>query len=403
MQYRDSLWDNSEPDYAPCITYSKGIYPRWKAPKKYIDAGYQFKGIKLDGRKGDGNDLARAEKCREYTRDMVRWWNGEEANRIDTDTWIYLIARYKDDDFSPMNTNVKANTRLGYLQQLKIVEDVWGDVNVASCDFESLMTVKLAMENKGRSRDYIKRHFDTMKRVAKYGKVLRHQGAIQALMSIEGVKVGGSPSRNVNPTREQVMQVVAEADARGMAAFACGLLIQYEYALRAVDVRGHWLPADQAEGGIQWKGRRWQDGLTWDMFDGQITQFSKVISKTAKSLPEPYTFSLDQNPEIRDRLMKLPNAGRAGPVLVNTTTGMPYDQMTWTRTWARLRDAIGLPKELKCMDLRAGAISEAEAAGATMVQLRDAGQHKNQGTTQRYIRNRSNNAQKVVELRKAAK
>ena len=76
-----------------------------------------------------------------------------------------------------------------------------------------------------------------------------------------------------------------------------------------------WVKAAPQQGGVRDGGQIWVDGLTWDMFDRDVTCFTKVISKTRKSLTEPYTFSLTHTPEIRQRLLSIPKDQRTGPVI----------------------------------------------------------------------------------------
>lgn len=383
------LWDNSDPDYAPCITYS-GKYPRWKAPARYVKAGYRYKGERLEGVKGDNLHQARAARCVALTRDMVRWMDGELSSGPKHGTWAYVISRYRGDDLSPMNDgSIKANTREGYVQQLDRLEQVWGDVDLDGTNFAMVKAVIKAMQDKGRSVDFIKRHVDTLRRVCRFGKAYEIPGCMRILSILEEVKVQTPAARNVIPTRDQVYAIIEEADRRNMHGFALGIMIQFEFSLRPVDVRGQWLKTDD--------GKRWQDGLTWDMFDRELSGFSKVISKTKRSMPEPYWFDLTALPDIQKRLAAMPT--RVGPVIVSRDN-VPYEKTAWSRTWARLRDNLGLPKEIQCMDLRAGGITEAQQAGATQTQLRNAAQHKSIKTTDRYMRARSDDANKVVTLRR---
>ncbi|MBC7181879.1 MAG: recombinase, partial [Roseovarius sp.] len=180
-----------------------------------------------------------------------------------------------------------------------------------------------------------------------------------------------------------------------------GILMQFEFTLRAVDVRGQWLETHEHEGGIIRNGKRWQDGLTWDMFDADLKGFSKVISKTAKSLPEPYRFDLTPLPEIRSRLRMLRQENPVGPVILSMRAGgLPYTASGWSQAWARLRKAAGLPKNIWMMDIRAGAVTEAKSLGVDPFALRDAAQHASVSTTNRYSRNRSEGANQIVQLRR---
>lgn len=143
-------------------------------------------------------------------------------------------------------------------------------------------------------------------------------------------------------------------------------------------------------------GLRWQDGLTWDMIASDLSGFEKVISKTSRSNPDPMTFALTD--ELRSRLRMLGEGRKFGPVIVSRT-GMPYERQAWGRTFSRIRDRLGLPKEITLMDTRAGAITEAKSMGADPYALRDAAQHSNVATTDRYARGRSESADKIVQLR----
>ncbi|AZV78972.1 hypothetical protein EBB79_14565 [Parasedimentitalea marina] len=137
-----------------------------------------------------------------------------------------------------------------------------------------------------------------------------------------------------------------------MEHYALGIMIQYEFALRAVDVRGQWLETDETEGGVIRNGKRRQDGLTWDRFDVGLTTMTKLISKTRKSLPAPYEFNLTAIPEIQSQLLNIRPNGRMGPViLAQRGGGFPYTSSGWSQSWTRLRKQEGLPNELWMMDL----------------------------------------------------
>lgn len=171
--------------------------------------------------------------------------------------------------------------------------------------------------------------------------------------------------------------------------------------LRSVDVRGQWLETEGKEGGIIRDGQRWQDGLTWDMIDPGLTSFEKVISKTARSNPEPMRFIL--TPELSSRIRLPSNGNRIGPAITSERYGEPYSRYSWARTFRRIRNHLNLPKELTIMDTRVGGITEAGRVGADPVSIRDAAGHASISTTDRHMRGRAGNAAKVVNLRNAAR
>jgi hypothetical protein len=104
---------------------------------------------------------------------------------------------------------------------------------------------------------------------------------------------------------------------------AVGVLMQYWFGLRAVDVRGQFID------GV------WADGLTSEMIDPERLCFEKVISKTAKSLNEAYHFDLTNTPNIQRQLIDiyvgLPEEDRTGPVTVLPRIRKPFTQSGWTQ------------------------------------------------------------------------
>jgi len=404
--YKNALHDGSDPLYAPGISWSgknpDRQYAQWKPPARYKKAGYSVASVKLDppGHKNDEHQPARALRCRELTKDMLKWFEEQDKPKVDPTTWKYLIARYQTDEYSPFQ-EVKPNTREGYIQQLQKLEDVIGHTKISAMNYEAIKTLQKAMEKKGRTVAFIHRFFNTLRRVANYGKALKIQPAREVAETLSEMRFQNSAARQVAPTREQVYAIIAAADAEGAKAFALGIMMQYEFALRAVDVRGQWLRTDELEGGIIRNGKRWQDGLTWDMIDHDLNRMEKLISKTAKSLPEPYSFDLTGTPEIRQRLADIRPENPVGPVIVSPRSGLPYTIYGWSQAWARLRGKAGLPKDLWMMDTRAGAVTEAKSLGVDPYMLRDAAQHKDVNTTSRYSRARSDAANNVVKLRQS--
>jgi hypothetical protein len=136
MAFKQALWDGSDPSYSPCISWS-GKHPQWKCPKKYLDAGYSVKAIRIDlpGDKNDEHQPKRALQCRQYTQELERWWNSQDKAAIEPDTWHWLIAKYKTDDFSPFQ-QVKGNTANGYLDQLKKLENSIGHMKIGALCYQ---------------------------------------------------------------------------------------------------------------------------------------------------------------------------------------------------------------------------------------------------------------------------
>ena len=398
MDFEPALYDGTDHLYAPCISWS-GKYSYWKAPAKYVKAGYAVKLVRLaPGTRDDEIQADRAKQCRTLTRDMLQWWNGQEESALGYGTWKYLIARYKSDQFSPYG-DVKENTREVYNYLLARWENVIGHMEIGALDFVTVKKIEQAMKEKGYSISNVKRMFTMLRTLASYGKALHLPGARDVKETLSEMRFASPAARSVAPTRAQIMAIVEQADRAGAYSFSAGILLQYELILRPVDVRGQWLKVRGETSGIIRNGKRWQDGLTCDMFNDDLSGFEKVISKTQKSLPEPYFFDLAPLPSLRTRLVDLRPEKPLGPVIVTERHGLPWDRHAWSNAWRRFRKAAGIEDDIQLRDTRAGGITEAKQMGVDPYALRDAGQHASINTTNRYARGRSETANKVVKIR----
>ena len=410
MRFKPELWSEDDPLYAPCTNWTRDTL-WWKVPKSYRQLGYAVAPMKLPGKKGDGRDAERAAKARSMTRQMLdSFGHGPAAAK---DTWAWLIGRYRRDEFSPLR-DVKANTATGYDFLLKRWEDAIGTQPIAGMTYEAARKLQKGMIAKGRSVAYVSRMFTMLRIVAHYGSALRNKPAIEATAILQEMRIQSPQKRTVVALREHAIAAIAVADARGLDGLALGLLLQWWLALRAVEVRGQYFEITEAQaraGGVvresvvkrrhktrtMWS--RWQDGLTWDMISPDFMVIEKVISKTARSKPEPTVFSLADLPDVRDRLARLARKnGRVGPVIL-TDEGLPYTTTGWTHAWSRLRKATGIPEQIAVMDLRAGAITEAARAGVPLMDLRDMATHSDAQTTNRYVRSADHAIAKVIALR----
>lgn len=390
MSYDARLYDGSDPLYAPGLNRS-GNCAYWKAPKKYINAGWSLKSVALEG-----DDVARALRCRELTREMIQWWEGSTA-KVDPDTWQWLFSAYKGDKLSPIQ-EVKGNTRAHYLSDISYWEEAVGEDDLSNATYAEIKGWLAAMRENGRSDAFIHRKIGMLRIVISYGCALENKQCQRIKSILSEIRVKNSRPRKQAPTRAQVYAVIAAADAAGDAAFALGIMLQYEFALRAVDIRGQWIAAGKDEGGIQRGGKRWQDGLTWDMIDRDVTRIIKTISKTERHSMDDMEFDLSLVPAARERLMAAPMESRIGPVIVNRF-GEPYHNRSWAAMWREHAETAKVPFEIQLRDCRAGAITEAKDLGADMTSLRDFAGHSTSAMTERYARGRSASATRVVELR----
>lgn len=387
MRFDLSRLHGDDPTYAPG-SFTAKRWKYWRAPKSYQDMGYMAEAIRLPGEIGDGRDLERAAKARELTRELLRWASAQDKPKVDPGSWLHLIKRYLNDEISPFR-EVKENTKDNYRYVLKRWEEAIGEVQITDTDFAAIKRWQNVMQDKGRSLHFIKSMFTMLRIVAGYGVMLQIPGAMNVKAILGEMRFRSPAPRTVAPTEEQINAVIAAADAAGEHGFALGLSLQWWLSLRAVDVRGQHLG----------KEKRWADGLTWDMVDLDRLVIRKTPSKTARSAPEEIEWDLSLLPEIVDRLKAIPKDRRVGPV-VTKRDGTPYTRRGWADRFAAHREAAGVPDIVKAMDTRAAAINHGKRAGATKIELQHAAVHASGSTTERYLRERGDAANKVIQLRR---
>ena len=403
MHFKDSLWNDSDPEYAPLSKKDHGVW-RWIPAKKYRDAGCAIRTCRLDGPHGETPSLEQAAQCRALTRDLLRWYEGVRKGR-EHGTWGWLIGRYKSDEFSAIN-DVQPSTRKKYREWMRRIEDAIGNVEISNTDCARMVGWKRSMQDKGRSVDYINRWFTHFMIVVSHGIKISNSGIRKECLRIKEVRsemrIQSAPPRSQTITWEQVNRIVEDADKRGWHQLSLAVLLRFEFMLRGVDVYGEWEPAERGSGGILWScrgnTRRWVKGLTWEMISPDVSFFEKVISKTARSLPEPYTFELTSVPDIRRRLMLTPEDQRVGPV-IKMDDGLPPRSSQLSKQFKVIvRSREDLSSDLRMSDARSGGITEASNLVDPMT-LRNAAQHKQVTTTDRYVRARSQSANNVVKMR----
>lgn len=375
---------DADPSYAPGrVIYSGKSY--WRPGKADLKAGYAVTSVKLSGTEED-----QAARCRELTRDLLRWREG--APKVQPGTWGWVFSRYKSDDFSAMQ-EVKENTREGYLWTLSQWEKMVSDVRISETDYPRLKLWQQKMAKNGRSVSYIHRLFTMLRMVASHGRKIAPADFRDVCDILSAMRIRAPKPRSTAPTSEQALAVIAAADKAGDAVFALGLSLQWWLALRAVDVRGQWLGKGDA--------RRWADGLTWDMVDLKDGTIRKMVSKTEKHDTREMVWDVTPIPDLLTRLKAVPAEQRIGPVIKRD--GKPLEIRHYRDLFRRYAKAAGVSDDVKMMDTRAGAINDGLLNGADGLQLQHAANHKNFATTERYIRAREKSANTVIHLRAGTK
>lgn len=90
-----------------------------------------------------------------------------------------------------------------------------------------------------------------------------------------------------------------------------------------------------------------------------------------------------------------------GPLIFSETRGRPWTGDEFRDEWRKIADVCGIPRAVKNMDSRAGAITEATEAGIDLEHIRHAATHSDIGMTQRYARGSEQKIAAVMDARAA--
>jgi integrase len=166
--------------------------------------------------------------------------------------------------------------------------------------------------------------------------------------------------------------------------------------MRQKDVIGEWepIPEGNPAHGIVLNGSRWVNGLTWADIGANLS-FSKATTKTSAIVSHDLTLC----PMTLELLDLVPAESRIGPVIIDETAGRPYADHAYAREWRAVAKLAGIPDAIRNMDARAGAITEAEDAGADLDEIRGAVGHTQASTTARYSRGAIGKSRSVAEKR----
>lgn len=183
----------------------------------------------------------------------------------------------------------------------------------------------------------------------------------------------------------------------GRPSIALAQAFQFELMLRQKDVIGEWVPL--SEPGVSdivdtERRLKWLRGIRWEEIDQNLI-LEHVTSKRNKKI----TVNLNNAPMVMEELARLKERPTQGPIIIHEVHGVPYTAAQFRWLWREIANSCGIPKTVRNMDSRAGAITEASDAGAELEHIRHAATHSDITMTQRYSRGSEEKIAQVQKLR----
>ncbi|MGU3538122.1 integrase [Methylobacterium sp. A54F] len=376
----------------------------WCARADLVKAGYEPETVRLPYSLDETSHRALIEAaCQRFQAEMLEWSCGRkrDPNRFDG-TIRSLSRRYQTDEASPF-LRLKHTSREKDLHVLKIIEKAFGDRALSALKLEDFWrwytAAKRPKQDGGPER--VRRAWGIMKKLRElfsYGVSAELPGCARLQSILREVRFPQAARRRITLDLEHVRTFIANAIEMNRVSLALATAIQFDTVLRQKDVIGEWEPVapGMQPGGIEFHGRRWVNGLTWaDLpLDGVMR---KVTSKTGAIAAQ----DLRHCPHVQQVAALIPAERRIGPVIIDEKACRPYAEDAFSREWRVVARAAGIPDHVWNMDARAGAITEAEDAGADLDHARAAAAHSQAATTARYSRGAVGKSRKVAELRQA--
>lgn len=344
-----------------------------------------------------GTDIEIASRCRALSAELRQYLSHHENAAPAFDgTVAALIRLYETDEDSPYR-GVRVNTRDSYDYNLRILKRTVGGRYIASLtrkDFAAwhrsyaLPKVKDGLPRVRRAHGLM----TMLRMLLGFGKSMRLDGCRDALEVLDEMTFATPERRGAAITLAQAEAVIDKALEIGARSIALGQAAQFELGLRQIDVIGQWT---EGAGGIAHDGKRWSGGLTWA--DLTADRLAKRTSKTGQE----GVWNPAEYPLLVKVIAAFAEDERIGPAVIDERSGQPYRARdSYSKRWRTVADLAGIPSTVWNMDSRAGALSEANDAGATITDMQQFATHATPQTTQRYIRRTGEAISRVAEARR---
>lgn len=365
---------------------------RWQCRTDILARGYLVKSVKLWSGFTEP-DLDEwdfiAETCKSLQRDMINWSHGDKPRpvKFDRRTLGSLMACYQTDKASDYH-KLRHASRVHYDNMIRLIkkdhaEKLLADINAREMKIMYDGWIEGDKIASGHAR------IAMMRIVMGFGMTMLEDRECERIsVVLSKMKFKQAPAREAVLTADMVVAVRAKAHEMGRPSIALAQAIQFECMLRQKDVIGEWVPMKEpVVSDVFVNGHKWARGLRWEEINSKLV-LTHITSKRGKKL----VINLHNAPMVLEEFEhvmrqyggKLPSNG---PVIRSEYDGHPWEAIEFRRWWRQVADACEIPKGVRNMDSRAGAITEATEAGADIEHVKHAATHSDISMTQRYSRN----------------
>lgn len=358
---------------------------RWQARSDLVKRGYTVKSAGLwIGTCPDDTEAAWIiDRCNVLQSEMLAWSGaGDAIYKAATEydgTLRGLSGVYQTDPDSPFH-EVSYTTRTQRVDLLIRLEKEHGDKLITEIRPRD---VKRWYEAWAADGKFAMGHsmITVLRVLLSFGAgILEIEECERLFAKLHHMKFKGAKARTVVLTPEMAIAIRKEAHRQGFPSIAKAQALQTDLMLRQKDVIGAWEPVSEpGVSDVLWNDKKWLRGLRGEEIDANLT-LRHVTSKRGKPIEVPLSLAPMVMEEFADGFPA------KGPLVICETTGRPWHNRAFSVRWRKIANAVGVPKEVRNMDSRAGAITEATEAGAELEHIKHAATHSDIAMTQRYSR-----------------
>ena len=337
-----------------------------------------------------------------------------------------LIEIYQKHKKSPFN-KVRYSTQIAYTDNLRALKASIGNVRIKHISFDDISNWQDEFADDGEGGKPMKgraaKLIAQFKRVVLFGAlVLPKEAGCHDVCDIFAKMAQGRMMDSTQRRRKEYMLASQcrllrlKAHEMDYPEIALEQAFAFELGLRPKDVIGEWIP-------MKWPGlsdvirsnKKWMMGLRWEEIDANLIlrhRLSKSIHGAQTVMdPEAGTlkaWDLKAHPMVIDELARLcgvpverEKLPAKGPVIVNESSGAPWNHKHFQREWRKIATAAGIPKNIQNRDSRPGAATEADLAGAPKDKTKRMLGHARGETTEIYLREELEVQRELAKLRVA--
>lgn len=407
-------------DDAPGLSWRKlkvGWQARWRPRVDLVKRGFDAKIFVIWTATPEKQDVSAldmayiADCCGKMQREMLMWGRGGlPVDPMFDGTLKTLAACYQSDADSPYR-KCRYRTRIYYDALIRRLVNDHGDDRLIDLKARAFLRWYEDWATGENGKRHIPRAHSQMgmlRTLVNFGASFLENEECERLSTVlHRMKFEQGKARTASLSADQAIAIRHKAHQVGRASIALGQATQFDLMVRQKDVIGEWVPIPEpGVSDIMDGNMKWLRGIRWEEIDANMI-LHHVTSKRGK-LIEPdlklatmileelaLIYGIDQAKPDRSLLPA------SGPFIVAEGTHYPYTADEFRRWWRQLATMCEIPTNVRNMDSRSGAITEALAAGASLDAVRKSATHSDAQMTQRYSRGDAEAAAQVAQLRVA--